>query len=160
MLLEFIKLHHFAGVVAIYEALEDPAIKRLKDTWALIPQMLINEYQSVIKIVDKNNEYECLVTEIASTAVPGIPYIGALLSRIEDMDDRLPYILQEKKSNRSMLLSLSKIRMVGNLINQVVRFQTHSFNFDRVDKIQEFLNGKAVDDLALLRVSLTLEPED
>jgi hypothetical protein len=55
---------------------------------------------------------------------------------------------------------LSKVRVVGNLINQVMRFQTHAFNFERVQVVQDLLNSKAVDDLALLRISLTLEPDD
>ena len=157
---ECLKLHNFSGAVIVLEALEDPSIKRLKHTWTLIPSMLIADFENVKRLVDKNNAYEALVTEMTSTAVPGVPFIGALLSRIEDLEERLPYILQERKGNRAMLLSLSKIRLVGNLINQVVRFQTHAFNFEKVPKIREFLTGKAIDDLALLRVSLSLEGGD
>ena len=68
--------------------------------------------------------------------------------------------MQETKQRFRCLLSLSKVRLIGNLINQVVRFQTHAFNFAKVDHIAEFLAGKCVDDLGLLRVSLTLEPDE
>ncbi len=92
----------------------------------------------------------------------GIPFIGAVLVQLADTEERLPYVLQEHQSTvKPLICSLSKVRLVGTLINQIMRFQTHAFNYERVDAIQECFSGsKAVDDLALLRISLTLEPED
>jgi hypothetical protein len=70
------------------------------------------------------------------------------------------YILQESKQRFRCLLSLSKVRLIGNLVNQVVRFQSHAFNLAKVDAVADFLAGKCVDDLGLLRVSLTLETDE
>ena len=157
---ESMKMHNFSGAVCILDALEDPAVKRLKRTWKLIPPALLSELKNVSTLVDRAGDYRMFVAEMASTSVPGIPYIGALLPRIEDIEDRLPYILNERQRNRSAMLSLSKIRLIGNLVNQVVRFQTHSYNIKPVPKVAKFLETKSVDDLALLRISLTLEPEE
>lgn len=157
---ESIKLHNFSGAVCIIEALDDPAIRRLKRTWNLIPHELIAEMANLRTLVDKENDFRMLVAEMSSTSVPGIPYIGAMLPRIEDIEDRLPYILNEKQRNHTTMLSLSKIRLVGTLVNQVMRFQTHAYNFKPVDSISKFLMSKSIDDLNLLRVSSTLEPEE
>ncbi len=153
------KLHNFSGMMAAVNALQDASIKRLSRTWSLIPSLLLAELRNVEVLIDSANEHALLVAEMSSTAVPGIPYLGCVLSRIEQMEDRLPYVLQETKERFRCLLSLSKIRLVGNLVNQIVRFQTHGFNFDRVDSIAELVNSKCLDDIALLRVSLTLEAE-
>jgi son of sevenless-like protein len=157
---ESIKLHNFSGAVCIFQALEDPSVKRLKRTWGLIPSPLMLELNSIVTMVDKSNDYRMLMAEMSSTAVPGIPFIGAVLPHIEDIEDRLPYVLHEKQRNRGMMLSLSKVRLVGNLVNQIMRFQTHAYNFKPLDKVVKLLDSKVVDDLALLRVSLTLEPDD
>jgi len=157
---ESVKLHNFSGALCICDALQDPSIQRLSRTWGLIPKSLSEELTNLKNLLDKENDYRMLVAEMASTSVPGIPYVGALLSRIEDIEDRLPYVLHERQKNQVLLLSLSKIRLVGNLINQVVRYQTHAFNFEPVKPVQEFLSSKSIDDLNLLRVSLTLEPDE
>merc|ERR1711991_263085 len=120
------------------EALEDPAIKRLKRTWSLIPNELMTEMSNLRTLIDKEDDHRMLVAEMSSTSVPGIPYIGAMLPRIEDIEDRLPYVLNEKQRSHTTMLSLSKIRLVGNLVNQVMRFQTHCFNFKPVSPCPNF----------------------
>jgi hypothetical protein len=87
---ESVKIHNFSGAVSIVEALQDPAIVRMKRTWSLIPPVLISEMENVVQLIDKKNEYAVLISEMASTAVPGIPFLGALLPRLEQMEEQLP----------------------------------------------------------------------
>jgi hypothetical protein len=68
---------------------------QLKATWKLIPETLLAEWQTVVRLVDEQNEYSALIAEMSSTTVPGIPFVSALLPKIEAMEDKLPYVLQE-----------------------------------------------------------------
>jgi son of sevenless-like protein len=120
-------------MIAIVSGLNSPPIRRLKRTWDQINQRFLSLLGTCEMTIDsgKNfNNYRQLLQRITP---PCVPFIGVYLTTLTFIQDGAPNNLPGN------LVNFRKRAKAAEVIQEIQKWQSKPFNFQRVDLIYDYI---------------------
>jgi len=146
------ELNNFNAIFEIISGLQNAAVHRLKKTWEMIGTRERKEYERMLELVSRNNNYRAIRRAILDVKPPCIPYIGVFLTDLTFIEDGNPDFLNNK-------INFIKRRKLALLIRDIQTYQQTPYKLHHLPQLQEQL--KAMQPLAedqLYDKSLIIEP--
>merc|ERR1739848_700810 len=133
------------------------AIRRLKKTWASLPDKYRDYVDNLKTLMDGRNNFKLYREALVHTEPPILPYLGLYLKDLTFIDDGNPDNLLNGDVN------MSKNRLVAKAIQKIQLYQQMRYNFENISALQEFLldpafEGSAWSDDDMFQQSLKAEP--
>jgi len=143
---ELLKLNNFNGAMAVSTALQHPAVERIESAWERVPKKLIGHMKELTEIFNLNfSNYRPL---ISTCSPPGVPCLVVIQHDLFGLEENAKTWLPEKGPNA--LVNFDKLRMIGEMLQQVKLFQLTPYDIKPVDLIQDALkNLPVLDDTAV-----------
>ncbi|KAG2010086.1 cell division control protein 25 [Coprinopsis cinerea AmutBmut pab1-1] len=126
-------LKNFSTMVAIISGLSSPPIRRLKQTWEHVNQRSMKELAACEGIIDSNKNFSNYRKLMASMTPPCIPFIGVFLSTLQFIQDGNP------DNHPNGRINFRKRQKFAEVISDTKRWQSHSYNLQRVPVIMDFI---------------------
>ncbi|KAL0573470.1 cell division cycle-related protein [Marasmius crinis-equi] len=126
-------LNNFSTMIAIISGLNTPPIRRLKRTWEQVSQRYMAQFGACEVTLDSNRNFNKYRSMLASVVPPCVPFIGVFLSTLQFIQDGNSDILPGN------LINFKKRQKASEVINDIKRWQAHSFNFQTVPGIREYI---------------------
>jgi len=150
--------HNYNGIMEICSGLHMSAIQRLKKTWKYVPKKFLNTLVCLTEIISNRSNYKSYRDALSSCGdKPAVPFIGVMtkdLTFIEDGND-------DMDDSDNTMYNFDKLRMVSEVLMELINFQKRGYNFAPVPAIQSYLESallKALDEEGLDKLSESLEP--
>jgi len=142
-----LKLNNFNGAMAVSAALQHPAVERIHDAWERVPKKQQNNMKELSEIFNLNfSNYRPL---IAAAKPPGVPCLIVIQHDLFGLEENAITWLPNKSSPNAMI-NFDKLRMIGEILQQVKLFQLTPYSFSRIPGFQETLTDLPVlDDQAV-----------
>jgi len=144
---ELLKLNNFNGAMAVSAALQHPAVERIHSAWERVPKKLLGQMKELSEIFNLNfSNYRPL---IATCSPPGVPCLIVVQHDLFGLEENAKTWLPEKGAPSAMI-NFDKLRMIGEILQQVKLFQLTPYDFQPIPGIQEALkNLPVLDDSAV-----------
>ncbi|KAF9267558.1 ras GEF [Marasmius fiardii PR-910] len=126
-------LNNFSTMIAIISGLNTPPIRRLKRTWEQVSQRYMAQFGACEVTLDSNRNFNKYRSMLASVVPPCVPFIGVFLSTLQFIQDGIPDNLPGN------LVNFKKRQKASEVINDIKRWQAHSFNFQPVPAIRDYI---------------------
>ncbi|KAL0567457.1 cell division cycle-related protein [Marasmius crinis-equi] len=126
-------LNNFSTMIAIISGLNTPPIRRLRRTWEHISRQYMAQFGACEVALDSNQNFDKYRSMLASVVPPCVPFIGIFLSTLQSIQDNDPDNLPGN------LINFEKRQKASEVINDITRWQAHSFNFQTVPRIREYI---------------------
>ncbi|KAK1229850.1 cell division cycle- protein [Marasmius sp. AFHP31] len=133
-------LNNFSSMMAIMTGLNAPPIRRLKRTWAHVPQQYMARF-GVCEIALNNHRNSKKHLEALSLTLPAcVPFIGVPLIALTFIEENNPNTLP---GNSNDLINFEKRRMSFDVIDRMDRIRQwqvqSSYNLQAVPAIQKYI---------------------
>lgn len=128
-------LNNFATREAILSALNATPIYRLKHTWAQVTPKTKASFDSLMRFMDRDRNFQTYRTALRTASPPCIPFIGLFLTDVN-------FIAQgnaDRVGEDARLVNFDKYQKMAVVVGEIRRFQESSHNFVILDEVQEFL---------------------
>jgi son of sevenless-like protein len=146
------KLNNFNAIFEIVSGLQNAAVHRLRKTWEAISTRERKEYERLVDLVSRDNNYRSIRRAILDVKPPCIPYIGVFLTDLTFIEDGNPDILNGK-------INFIKRRKLAMLIRDIQTYQQTPYKLHHLPQLQEQLrNIKPMQEDQLYSQSLIIEP--
>eukprot|EP01102_Stenamoeba_stenopodia_P018147 TRINITY_DN661_c1_g1_i1.p1 TRINITY_DN661_c1_g1~~TRINITY_DN661_c1_g1_i1.p1 ORF type:complete len:1017 (+),score=351.00 TRINITY_DN661_c1_g1_i1:339-3389(+) len=132
-------LQNYNGMMEIIAGLQNASVKRLKQTWEVLPSKSWDIWERLKDLVKNEANFTNYRTTLKNSQPPCIPYLGLNLSDLVFLEDGNPDILQE-----GLLVNFAKMRMCANIIIELQHFQQTPYCLHPVPLIQEYLSKLTV----------------
>jgi len=153
-----LKLNNFNGAMAVSAALQHPAVERIHDAWDRVAKKQLGHMKELSDIFNLNfSKYRPL---IASALPPGVPCLIVIQHDLFGLEENAKTWLPDKGAPNAMI-NFDKLRMIGEMLQQVKLFQLTPYSFTPISGIQEALKDlPTLDDTAVYtrRKSMALNP--
>ncbi|KAK1230653.1 cell division cycle- protein [Marasmius sp. AFHP31] len=126
-------LNNFSTMIAIISGLNTPPIRRLKRTWEQVSQRYMAQFGACEVTLDSNRNFNKYRSMLAQVVPPCVPFIGVFLSTLQFIQDGNPDVLPGN------LINFKKRQKASEVINDIKRWQAHSFNYQTVPAIREYI---------------------
>lgn len=137
-------------MIAIVSGLNTPPIRRLKRTWEQVSQRHMAQFGACEVTLDSNRNFNKYRVMLASVVPPCVPFIGAFnwslrvgfcthpllgvfLSTLQFIQDGNKDLLSDG------MVNFKKRQMASEVISDIKRWQAHSYNFQVVPVIREYI---------------------
>jgi son of sevenless-like protein len=90
-------LRNYNGVMEIISALHSSSIARMKQTWALIPEHLMEKLETLNTLMSPNDNFKNYREALRSISSTCIPYLGLWLADLTFIDDGNPDTIDPEK---------------------------------------------------------------
>jgi len=150
------ELKNFQSLMAVYSALNLSSIQRLQDTWKLLSNKHASTLKEAGEMISSTQNYRQYREYIRSTFPPVIPFQGIYLSDLTMLEET-PDFLEKGGS-----INFHKMSLVGEVFNEVFKFQTVKHALFPIDSVQQFIlswGSHVLDDTQLYNMSKSLEPK-
>ena len=128
------------------------SVQRLKKTWRSLPSKYRLLFKDLERLMDHHRNYAAYRTKLSNVRLPALPYFGLYLRDITFID------VGNKNNRSSDLVSMDKITMIHEVVDDMRRFQVTPYNLRKVPQIYHFcLNVSPLSDDALDRHSVLCE---
>jgi len=130
------------------------SVSRLKFTWKSLPPKYRTLFEQLVKLTGSDRNFDYYRQVVAKCSYPILPYLGMFLRD-------LTFIEVGNKTYEGNLVNFRKMRMVANQIKEIQKYQQHSYHFERVPVIQDYLTRGMVclNERALHKLSKLIEPK-
>ncbi|KAG7088582.1 hypothetical protein E1B28_012559 [Marasmius oreades] len=126
-------LNNFSTMIAIISGLNTPPIRRLKRTWEQVSQRYMAQFGACEVTLDSNRNFNKYRSMLAAVVPPCVPFIGVFLSTLQFIQDGIPDNLPGN------LVNFKKRQKASEVISDIKRWQAHSFNFQIVPAIRDYV---------------------
>jgi son of sevenless-like protein len=126
-------LNNFSTMIAIVSGLNTPPIRRLKRTWEQVNQRNMAQFQACEVTLDSNQNFKKYRSMLASVVPPCVPFIGVFLSTLQFIQDGNKDFLSDG------VINFRKRQMASEVISDIKRWQAHSYNYQVVPVIREYI---------------------
>ena len=142
-----LKLNNFNGAMAVSAALQHPAVERIHDAWEHVPKKQQANMKELSEIFNLNfSKYRPM---IASVSPPGVPCLIVIQHDLFGLEENAKTWLPDKGVPNAMI-NFDKLRMIGEMLQQVKLFQLTPYSFTPMPGIQEVLKDlPTLDDAAV-----------
>ncbi|KAH7108421.1 ras GEF [Auriculariales sp. MPI-PUGE-AT-0066] len=152
-------LRNYSSMAALIAGLNSPPIRRLKRSWELVNQKLIQTFDSVEKTLDSAHSFQNYKNELQRTHPPCVPFFGVYLTILTFIQDGSPDALKENG-----LINFAKRTKIAEVIREIKGFQSKQYNLTPVAPILQFIDT-AIDGLTssaddFWNLSLQREPRE
>lgn len=150
-------LNNLQGVMTVTSALNMSAVQRLYDTWKALPSKYSIMFDNITALMSAVYNFKTYRDLLRNSSPPLVPFQGVYLSDLTFMEEA-PDILDND------LVNFRKMMLVGDVLNDVQKFQQVKYVFLEVPCIQEFFTDKIkartmLDDKQLHALSRKIEPK-
>jgi len=126
-------LNNFSTMIAIVSGLNTPPIRRLKRTWEQVSQRHMAQFGACEVTLDSNRNFNKYRSMLATVVPPCVPFIGVFLSTLQFIQDGNKDLISEG------IVNFKKRQMASEVISDIKRWQAHSYNFQVVPVIREYI---------------------
>ncbi|KAH3764811.1 Ras guanine nucleotide exchange factor [Pelomyxa schiedti] len=148
------RIRNFNGLMEIISSLQNSAVHRLKHSWSYLPPTTWDLYDKYCAFLDAKGNFQQYRDALKVSVTPCIPYLGMILTDLTFANDGNPDLI-----TGTQLVNFAKYRHTSGIVKALQLWQVTGFSFDRVEKIQHYLNGsKVLTADESFDMSLSLEP--
>jgi len=115
-----LELGNYNTLLEILAGLNMAAIKRLKSTWANVPERLKSSLDKLNEIMSTASNYKNYREELSKRSLPVLPYLGIYLRDITFIEDGNTDTIKNA-------INYEKLCMLGNLFSDVSHFQESAY---------------------------------
>uniref|UniRef100_A0A6B2L358 Ras-GEF domain-containing protein n=1 Tax=Arcella intermedia TaxID=1963864 RepID=A0A6B2L358_9EUKA len=135
------KYNNFSTMREICAAFGSAAVWRLKATWALIEKekKVYEEYTRIMALLAPDKNFKNYREALQTSNPPCLPYLGQYLTDLTFIEDGNPDYLPLPQ--RKDIINIEKMTRIATTIQQICLYQQHSYFFEKVDPIYNFLGG-------------------
>ncbi|KAI0036552.1 ras guanine nucleotide exchange factor domain-containing protein [Vararia minispora EC-137] len=155
------ELHNFSTMIAIVSGLNQPHIRRLKHTWEQINQKFLSVLRTCEMTIDSQKNFSQYRQLLQRITPPCVPFLGVYLTTLTFIQDGAPNNLPGD------LVNFRKRGKAAEVIQEIQKWQSRPFNFQRVDPIFDYIQQQLnkFDDTPDINdffwtLSLDLEPRE
>jgi hypothetical protein len=159
-------LRNYNALMAILAGLNSSTINRLKKTWAVLPDRVRAQYETLVDLMDCKRNYSNYRARLKEDAVPCLPYVGLYrrdLTFVEEGNRDFRELVD--RGRVIQLVNFDKQTKTARIICELQRFQV-PYNLVEVPELRGWLRSEfervratyASDESVLYRRSLFLEP--
>lgn len=156
---DFLRGHHnFNGVMEILAGLQHPAVLRLKRTWGLLSNRMLDVWKNLLEVMDRDGNYKNYREMLKLVPPPSLPYLGVFLSDLTFIADGNVDMLEGGK-----YINFAKRAKTAAVIRDLQQYQTTMYNFERVEFIENMLKARMAavgPENELFSTSLLREPRE
>jgi len=147
-------LNNLQGVMTVYSALNMSSVQRLHDTWKALPSKYTTLFENITHLMSPAYNYKTYREMLKNSSPPLVPFQGVYLTDLTFMEEAPDYLDKD-------IVNFRKMMLVGDVLNDVQKFQQVKFVFLEVPCIQEFFlrHITALDDKTLHELSRKIEPK-
>ncbi|OHT01037.1 RasGEF domain containing protein [Tritrichomonas foetus] len=127
---ELLKINNYHGVFTVVMGISHPAITRLKKSLSKVFKK--KEYKELVEFCDTSDNYGKYRHVVSKTLLPCVPFIGCFKKD-------LIYIHERNENKHRNLIHFNLYVECINTINQIEKFQTDTYSFYKIPKIQSLL---------------------
>jgi len=149
-------LHNYATAMSILIGLNSAAIKRLKSSFAALPQTTQDEFSHLMSIISPEGNYRIL--RKSQEALCRIPFLGTYLSDLTMIEEFPDYV-----DETNLIINFRKNLSMSASIRRIMDFQRRNAqtptDYSEVIPTYQLLSefGSSVDEEALYNLSLQRE---
>lgn len=138
-------------MVAIISGLNNPTIRRLKQTWELVDANSTKQLQSCEALIDTINGFAKYKSTLANITPPAIPFIGVHLTTLSNIHAEGGEAMDERK--REVIQDIERWQAVSYdiAVNPTVRSYLEESFSSHVDRAEPYEK--------LMQLSLEREPQ-
>lgn len=129
------ELSNFNAVSEIYSGLQNSAVHRLKLTWDELPPKSKAIYRNLKQFLSHEDNHSTYRKILKETMPPAIPDLSHTFRDLTYYDDGNADFLRSDSS----LINVGKIRMVGSLLDDILKFQSSLFALIPVPSITQLI---------------------
>jgi len=129
------EMNNYNGLMEIVGGLNMWSITRLNETWNLLPRPVHQTMEQLNEIMATQNNYKNYRSALKISKLPALPYLGVYLRDLTFIAENENYLDEEKK-----LINFEKLKMIGQLISELKKYQVTEFNFEINDALQIYLS--------------------
>jgi len=126
-------LNNFNSMVEIISGLQLPDIQKLKLVWSSVSAK--NTFNKLKGLTEHN--YAKLQDKIHNIQPPCLPYLGAYLTALSDLEGKHPDMLEG-------LINFEKRSLIGSAIMEITQYQNTLYCLEEVPFIQDWMAGATV----------------
>jgi len=158
------ELRNYHAVIAIVGGLQDPAVRRLSKTWALVQAKAFGLLQDLLNRTSVKDNWAAYRQELAEAVVeqvPCVPFIGVFLKDLVFIFDGLPD--KTITSDGGELVNFGKQRKIYAVLRAVEQLQADHYEFQQLPQVTSALETAFdrvadLEDAELFDLSCKLEP--
>jgi len=129
------ELNNFNAVMEILSALNCSSVHRLKQTWDLLPTKSFEVYESLVKLMDSEGNFNNYREALKKSRSPIVPYLGKTLTDLFFISEGNTDTMPENKN----LINWWKMNTIANVVKEVQSYQETPYNLEIVESIQQYL---------------------
>eukprot|EP00736_Rhodelphis_marinus_P006944 Rmarinus@m.6431 len=152
-----VRLRNFSLAMEVVSALNNAAVRRLKQTWELVrsKKSHYQTFQELEAVVARENNFATLRMTMKESEGPALPYLGVFLTDLTFVQDGNSTYLQYEG-----LINWEKAIMLADIIAQVEDFQRTPYEIKRSPEAEKFFKQLSVPltDEEMYERSLKVEP--
>jgi RasGEF domain/RhoGEF domain/RasGEF N-terminal motif len=135
---ELLALQNFTSLIAISSALDDPAVHRLKATFAALSPKYRALIETIKRIFDPTKSYKAFRTRYANCRSPCVPFIGVYLRDIVFIEDGNPDDVRG-------LINVHKRSLAHDVLSDLLQHQEHPYAVKENQRFQHYLANYTID---------------
>lgn len=150
------ELHNYNSVQEILAGLTTSPVHRLKKTWATMDPKIVEQFESLRKLMSSDGNYEAFRNALHSESPPSIPYLGMYLTDLTFIEDGNPDKLADG------LINFAKRRRIAAVILEIQQYQQTPYALQPIPAIINLLSGglQGLDEKQAYNMSLIVEPRE
>lgn len=148
------ELKNFNACYGILAALNLASVARLKMTWAKLSKNTLAKYTKLMELFAITKNFKNYRDELARSQKPLIPYFALFPKYLNGIEETQP-------NNIEGWPNFAKMRLIYQISKEITQYQTGTYDFTKVPKLQEYLTKLSIlDENSLFNLSLKYEPKD
>eukprot|EP01097_Dermamoeba_algensis_P009489 TRINITY_DN667_c0_g1_i4.p1 TRINITY_DN667_c0_g1~~TRINITY_DN667_c0_g1_i4.p1 ORF type:complete len:916 (-),score=254.98 TRINITY_DN667_c0_g1_i4:345-3092(-) len=148
------ELQNFNAVMEILASLHSPPISRLKQTWGLVNNKLIESFEPLTKLMSPKLNYKLYREAMKGAKAPFVPYLGVFLTDLTLLDEFM-------RDDIDGLVNFDKILSFGETISELLAFRDPPYPTRPITQFKDWLKEAEVwDDNYIYTISKLREADD
>ena len=147
-----LELNNFNGVMEISSGLRNSNVRRLSETWDLIPAETKSTWSSLQDVLDTSSNFKKYRAKLSETTGPSIPHLGLMLTDLTFSEEGMA-------TKTGTKINFGKACVVGSILLDINKRQSLRYNLKPLEYIINYLQRQDVlDEDTLYKLSLQIEP--
>eukprot|EP01103_Thecamoeba_quadrilineata_P012183 TRINITY_DN3079_c0_g1_i1.p1 TRINITY_DN3079_c0_g1~~TRINITY_DN3079_c0_g1_i1.p1 ORF type:complete len:579 (+),score=113.02 TRINITY_DN3079_c0_g1_i1:81-1817(+) len=154
-------INNFNTVMEIIGGLNMQPIRRLKETWKLLPESYHQRFAALEVLMDSRHNYRNYREALSKSKLPALPFLGVYLRDLTFVEEGNP-VYTDKTSS---VLNVERLKLLGTVLSELKEYQNQYNVYNWVQQDQrEFLksglwsNNKRLNEEELYTLSYFAEP--
>lgn len=154
-----LQLNNFNSVVEIVSGLQTTAVRRLTDTFDLLPEETKTTFQQLKDLLETRKNWEKYRGRLTSATPPCVPYLGLYLTDLTMIDEACKSKVVHPDYPDVKLLNMDRAARIAAVQAEIRTFQSVKYCLKPISYIQEYLNRlDQMTEEECYQLSLELQP--